>query len=215
MRAFVSAAFIVLTVSSLAQKDSSESLIGIGYTFGFNRSILTYTESDAFLNSVTNHVETSAVNAIGVSVGFTLDYDWSPQVTQRFSVHGLLNQSHLEFQFTEEHPIAKNVFTAGVEAATYLDYMLGEGTTQPKALAGFGMIIRNGVDGNEVPDISTYDLHLKIGGGVKLFRPKTRLNLDLIYSHSLKNLLLDSDQIQNQSLSILQKHYVTLIFHGY
>ena len=215
MRVFVSIAFTILTISSLAQKDTSESLIGIGYTFGFNRSILTYVESEAFLNTVTNHIETSAVNSIGASVGFTLDYDWTPQVTQRFSLNGLINQGHLEFQFAEANPIAKDVFTAGVEAATYLDYMLGEGTTQPKALAGFGMIIRNGVDGNEVPDISTYDLHLKIGGGVKLFRPKTRLNLDLVYSHSLKNLLLDSDQIQNQSLGILQKHYVTLIFHGY
>ena len=215
MRVFVSVAFTVLTISSLAQKDTSESLIGIGYTFGFNRSILTYMESNAFLNSVSDHIETSAVNAIGASVGFTLDYDWTPRVTQRFSLSGLINEGHLEFQFAEANPIPKNVFNLGVEAATYIDYMLGEGKTQPKALAGFGMIIRNDVDGNEVPDISTYDLQLKIGGGVKLFRPKTRLNLDLVYSHSLTNLLLDSDQIQNQSLDILQKHYITLMFHGY
>ena len=215
MRAFVSVAFTILTISSLAQKDTSESVIGIGYTFGLNRSILHYMESEAFLNTVTNNLEISAVNSIGASVGFTLDYDWTPKVTQRFSLLGLLNQGHLKFQFAEANPITKNVFTSGVEAATYIDYMLGKGKTQPKVLTGFGMIIRNSIDGDEVPDISTFDLQLKIGGGVKLFRPKTRLNLDLVYSHSLTNLLLDSDEIQNQSLNILQKHYITLMFHGY
>lgn len=215
MRALFSIACIFLTFSGLAQKDTSKTTISIGYTLGINRSILNYTENDAFLNGVTDHLETSVVNAIGVSIGFSLDYDWNPQITQRFAVAGLINQAEIGFQFTEDRPIAKQVFPIAVEVSTHFDFMFGEGISQPKAIAGLGVIVRSGDENNQVPDIAPYDLHLKLGGGLKLFRPKTRINLDLVYSHSLTNLLLDSDQIQNQALGILQKHYVTLIFHGY
>jgi hypothetical protein len=215
MRTIVAATFTLLTFSGLAQKDTSETAIGIGYTLGFNRSILQFSENPDFLSGVTDHVETNAVNAMGASIGISLDYDWADNITQRLSVSGLLNQAEMEFQFTEDRPIAKHVFPMAVEAASYVDYMFGSGKTQPKAVAGLGFIIRGGGDINEVPNTAPYDLHLKLGAGLKMFRPKTRLNLDLVYSHSLTNLLLDSDQIQNQALGILQKHYVTLIFHGY
>lgn len=215
MRKLLLAPLILLTINMLGQKDTSETALGVGYSLGVNRSFLQYELSSQFVEGVTDQFTTSTINSWGLSAGVTFDYDWSPTLTQRLTIGAVINQAQIEFQFSEDLPVAKHVFPIAIQAATYFDYKLGQGKTQPKIVGGIGLLVRNGDDTDEVPDMESFDIHLKLGIGALLYRPKTRLNFDLLYSHSARNLLMDSDQIHNQALGILQKHYITLIFHGY
>ena len=199
----------------LSQADSTKKKIDFGFYVGADQSLMGVEESENFVEGVTTNFSASGANAIGFHMGLVFAKQHSDQVHQRLFLGGRINNSEVTYSFSGQPDADRIIYPMSAQLGTLLGYQLNATGHGIEIVGGGDLSYSIPTNKPTLDGLKEIDFHLKVGAGYLIQGRFAKVHMDLMYSHSLVNLLGDSQDIYNLSLGRLQKHMITLTISGY
>ena len=197
-----------------SQTDSTQLGISVGIYTGMELSVLQLGINENFTQRVTDKFTVESSGAIGFALGICLNKSYHARLEQQFNFGMKVNNAVIEYQFADLFPSTKHIMPISGEATTMLNYYL-EKRDDLSLLAGAGLLVEIPTPRPTITNMRAADFLLKVGLGKRIKNKVMTSHFELIYSRSMVNLLVESESIYSQTLTRVQKYYISIIYRGY
>jgi hypothetical protein len=216
VRGLVFCCFLSSVLSGFSQADSTSdsSPYKVGFAFGFNYSIIQASISESFLQNVSGSVTAKGINTGGATGHLVFTRSMSNGLEHRIMAGGLVNFSEVEFQFAGSHAERYDVQPLAVILGTKLSYFKPHIKKNRFGFTvGADFLVKVPPNEKLIFAVSPFDLQICAGLSLASLRRLSHVNADLLYSRGLLNLSDTHASIENEILSQVNRHFVTLILY--